>query len=101
MKKFRFTESKIISIPNQHESGLKVGDICHFVGVWSFQVMKLTAMDQIRKAVSLQSTFASLQSSFTNLRSSFTNLQSTFTSQRSSFTSLQRTFVNLRYTFVS
>ena len=28
MKKSRFTESQIIAILKQHESGLKVGDIC-------------------------------------------------------------------------
>ena len=33
MKKSRFTESKIISILKQHESGLKVGDICREHGI--------------------------------------------------------------------
>ena len=33
MKKSRFTESKIIQILKQHESGLKVGDICREHGI--------------------------------------------------------------------
>ena len=33
MKKSRFTESQIIAILKQHESGLKVGDICREQGI--------------------------------------------------------------------
>ena len=33
MKKPRFTESQIIVILEQHESGLKVGDICREQGI--------------------------------------------------------------------
>lgn len=33
MKKSRFTESQIIAILKQHESGLKVGDICREKGI--------------------------------------------------------------------
>ena len=33
MKKSRFTESKIISSLKQHESGLKLGDICREHGI--------------------------------------------------------------------
>ena len=33
MKKPRFTESQIIVILEQHESGLKVGDICREKGI--------------------------------------------------------------------
>jgi putative transposase len=33
MKKSRFTESQIIAILEQHENGLKVGDICREKGI--------------------------------------------------------------------
>ena len=33
MKKSRFTESQIISILNQHEGGLTIGDLCRENGI--------------------------------------------------------------------
>jgi len=33
MKKSRYSESKIISILKQHESGVKIGDICREHGI--------------------------------------------------------------------
>jgi putative transposase len=73
MKKSRFTESQIISILNQHEGGLTIGDLCRENGIsqatffnWRAKYGGMSA-NQLKRLKELESENAQLKKMYADV----------------------------------